>query len=137
MLQNKSLDQVFWAEAMNYANYIQNRSPHKVLDEVTIFEAWTGRKPIVKHFRVFGCPAWARIPPQKCKALEAQRKPCIFAGYVDSHIAYKLMDLETRDIVYERSVHFEESCPRFSSSTPPSSSFIEESNSETSDLEDV
>ena len=60
---HKSLDQVFWAEAMNCANYILNRSPHKALDGATPFEAWTGRKPSVKHFRVFGCPAWARIPP--------------------------------------------------------------------------
>ena len=47
------------------------------------------------------------------------------------------MDLETREIFYERSVHFEESCPIFTSSSPPSSSFIEESDSDDSDLEDV
>ena len=59
MLLNKSLDQVFWAEAMNCTNCIQNRSPHKALDGVTPFEAWTSRKPMIKHFRVFGCPTWA------------------------------------------------------------------------------
>ena len=59
MLQNKSLDQVFWDEAMNCDNYIQNRSPQKALDGVTPFEAWYGRKPTVKNFRVFGCPTWA------------------------------------------------------------------------------
>ena len=47
------------------------------------------------------------------------------------------MDLETHEIFYERSVHFEEICPRFTSSTPPSSSFIEESDSDDSDMEDV
>ena len=65
MLQHKFLDQVFWVEAMCYANYIQNRSPIKALDGITPFEAWFGRKPSVKHFKVFGCPTWARIPPQK------------------------------------------------------------------------
>ena len=65
MLQHKSLDQVFWAEAMCCANYIQNRSPHKALDGTTPFEEWCGRKPSVNHFKVFGCTAWARIPPQK------------------------------------------------------------------------
>lgn len=57
--------------------HIQNRVPHKALTGITPFEAWAGRKPIVRHFRVFGCPAWARIPPQKCKALEPQSRPCI------------------------------------------------------------
>ena len=59
MLLHKSLDQVFWAEALNCANYIQNRSPHKALDGLTPFEPWNIRKPTVKHFRVFGCLAWA------------------------------------------------------------------------------
>ena len=134
MLLHKSLDQVFWAKAMNCANYIQNRSPHKALDGLTPFEAQYRRKPTVKNFRVFGCPSWAQIPPLKYKALEPQRKPCIFFCYVDSHKTYKLMDLETHDIFYERSVHFEEICPSFTSSTPPSSSFIEESDSENNEL---
>ena len=48
---------------MNCANYIKNRSPQKDFDGVTPFEVWTGKKPMVKHFRAFGCPTWAQIPP--------------------------------------------------------------------------
>jgi hypothetical protein len=128
---------VFWAEAMCCANYIQNRSLHKALDGTTPFEAWCGRKPSVKHFKVFGCTAWARIPPQKRKALEPQRKICIFVGYPDHLKAYKLMDPETHEIFYERSVHFEESCPSLAPSTPPSSSFVDSDHSDDSDSEDV
>ena len=47
------------------------------------------------------------------------------------------MDPETRDILCERRVHFEESFPRFYSSTLSSSYFIEESDNDNSDLEDV
>ena len=47
------------------------------------------------------------------------------------------MGPKTYDIFYERSVHFEEIYPSFTSSTHPSSSFIEESDSDDSDLEDV
>ena len=92
MLLHKSLDQVFWAEVMNYENYIQNRSPHKALDGVIPFEAWTRRKPLVNNFRFLGCLAWVQIPPQKHKALEPQSKPFIFFGYADSHKVYKLMN---------------------------------------------
>ena len=137
MLQYKSLDQVFWVEAMCCTNYIKNRSLHKALDGITPFEAYYGKKPSVKNFKVFGCPTWARIPQQKRKALEPQRKPCIFFGYPNHLKAYKLMDLETHKIFYERSVHFKENCPMLTSSTPPSSSFIEESDSDDSDMEDV
>lgn len=64
MLQHKSLDQIFWVEAMCCTNYIQNGSHHKALDRITPFEAWFGRKLSVKHFKFFGCLAWAMIPPQ-------------------------------------------------------------------------
>ncbi len=46
------------------------------------------------------------------------------------------MDPETHEIFFERSVHFEETCPSFASSTPPSSSFLESDNSDDSDSED-
>ena len=136
MLQHKSLDPMFWVEAMCCANYIQNRSPHKALDGITPFEAWCGRKPSVNHFKVFGCTTWARIPPQEQKALEPQRNPCIFVGYLDHLKAYKLMDLETHEIFYKRSVHFEGNCPSLASSTPPSS-FMDSDHSDDSDSEDV
>ena len=69
-----------------------HESLDQVLDGLTPFESWNGRKPNLKNFRVFGCLAWAKIPPQKHKALEPQRKPCIFVGYANSNKAYKLMD---------------------------------------------
>ena len=50
--------------------------------------------------------------------------------------AYKLMDLETHEIFYERSVHFEETCPSLASSTPPSSSFGDNDHSDDSESED-
>ena len=116
---------------------IQNRSLHKALYGIKPFEAWCGRKPSVKHFKKIGCPAWARIPPQKRKALEPQSKPCIFVGYPDHLKAYKLMDLETHKIFYERSVHLEENCPSLVSFTPPSSSFVDSDHSDDIDSEDV
>ena len=69
MMEAKTLPPKYWAEAINYAAYIQNRVPHKQLDGMTPFEAWSGHKPDVTHFRIFGSRAWARIPTEKRKAL--------------------------------------------------------------------
>ena len=55
----------FWAEAIKCASYIQNRVPHKQLDGMTPFEAWSGHKPDVTHFRIYGSKAWARIRTEK------------------------------------------------------------------------
>ena len=70
MLQSKGLALNFWAEAINYANYIVNRTPTKELKNITPEEAWSSIKPDVSHFHVFGSEAWAHIPDEKHKALE-------------------------------------------------------------------
>ena len=74
MLEAKNFPPKFWAEAINYASYIQNRVPHKHLDVMTPFEAWSGHKPNVTHFSIFGSKAWARIPIEKRKALQPKAK---------------------------------------------------------------
>ena len=53
MMEAKTLPPKFWAEAKNCAAYIQNWVPHKQLDGMTPFEAWSGHKPDVTHFRIF------------------------------------------------------------------------------------
>jgi hypothetical protein len=49
-------------EALNCATYIQNRSPHRSIKDKTPYEAWSGLKEEVTHFRIFGSRAWAWIP---------------------------------------------------------------------------
>ena len=72
MMEDKNFPPKFWAETINFASYIQNRVPHKHLDGMTPFKAWSGHKPDVTHFRIFGSKAWARIPTEKRKALQPQ-----------------------------------------------------------------
>jgi hypothetical protein len=72
MLHAKSLPQRLWAEALNCAKYIQNRSPHRYFKDKTPYEAWSGLKLEVTHFHIFGSRAWAPIPSEKRKALDPQ-----------------------------------------------------------------
>jgi hypothetical protein len=41
MIQSKGLSLKYWAEAINYANYIVNCTPTKALKNITSKEAWT------------------------------------------------------------------------------------------------
>eukprot|EP00253_Pinus_taeda_P034643 PITA_34643 len=45
MLQSKGLSLNYWPEAINCANYIINRTPTKVLKNITPEEAWSSIKP--------------------------------------------------------------------------------------------
>ena len=60
------------------------------------------------HFRIFGSKAWARIPTEKRKALQPQSQECLFVGYSEYSIGYKLIKLSTNKYFIERSVHFQE-----------------------------
>src|SRR5260370_7379584 len=47
-----------WTQAIDHAIYIRNRSPMQALRGTTPYEAWTGKKPQVAHFREFGSDIW-------------------------------------------------------------------------------
>jgi hypothetical protein len=87
MLHAKSLPQRLWAKALNYATYIQKRSPRRFVKDKTPYEAWSGLKPEVAHFCIFGSRAWARIPSKKRKELNPQSTKCVFVGYPDSSLS--------------------------------------------------
>eukprot|EP00253_Pinus_taeda_P019494 PITA_19494 len=108
MLQGKNISNVFWAEAINTAVYLKNRSPTKILELKTPFEAFYGYKPKVSHLRVFGCKAFAHIPKDERRKLDAKSIKCIFIGYCDKHRAYKLFDPNTHRLLASRDVVFHE-----------------------------
>ena len=108
MLQSKGLSLCFWAEAVNCANYIVNRTPTKALKNVTPEEAWSSIKLDVSHFRVFGSEAWAHIPDAKHKALEPKSEKCIFVGYSENVKGYRLLQPNSKEIIIRRDVQFNE-----------------------------
>ena len=109
MLHAKSLPKRLCSEALNCATYIQNRSPHRSVKYKTPYEAWSGLKPEVTDFRIFGSLAWAKIPSDKRKALDPQSTECVFVGYPDGVKGYRLIDITSYRLIIERSVQFEES----------------------------
>jgi hypothetical protein len=90
MLHANSLPQRLWAEALNCATYIQNRYPRISIKDNIPYEAWSGLKPEMTHFHIFGSRAWAHIPSEKRKALDPQSTECIFFVYPDGVKGYRL-----------------------------------------------
>ncbi|KAI5316461.1 hypothetical protein L3X38_036168 [Prunus dulcis] len=56
MMSCTNLPIFLWGEALKTANYILNRTPTKSLNKIP-YEVWNGRKPNIKHLRVWGCKA--------------------------------------------------------------------------------
>ena len=49
MLHDQDISAYLWAKATSTAVYIQNRSPHAILDEKTPKEVFTGEKSDISH----------------------------------------------------------------------------------------
>lgn len=62
MLSAKKIPKSFWLEAVVWTFYVLNRCPTLAVKDVTPQEAWSGVKPSIAHFRVWGCVAHVHIP---------------------------------------------------------------------------
>ena len=100
MLSGTGLGQEFWAEAVETACYLVNRSPSSVLEDKTPHEVWTGKKPSLSHLRVFGCDAYVHVPKEKRTKLDNKYERGIFIGYKDGLKGYKIWNPETRKVMY-------------------------------------
>jgi len=57
MLVGKQVPKIFWVEVARWCVHILNRSPTTNVQNKTLEEAWSGVKPTVDYFQVFGCLA--------------------------------------------------------------------------------
>uniref|UniRef100_A0A803P6H4 Uncharacterized protein n=1 Tax=Cannabis sativa TaxID=3483 RepID=A0A803P6H4_CANSA len=108
LLLRSGLPKDFWPEAVNWNIHILNKSPTFAVKNMTLEEAWSGRRPAVDHFRIIGSVAYAHIPDEKGKKLDDKEKKCIFLGVSDQSIAYKLYNPNTKKIIISRNVIFDE-----------------------------
>ena len=108
MLHDQGLPFFLWAKACNTVVYIQNKSPHMVLGSVTLEEAFTGKKPQVGHFRIFGCLTYSHVSCKKRTKMEPTTEKRILISYDETSKAYLIFIIVLRRIVVRRDVRFEE-----------------------------
>ena len=84
MTHDQGLQMYLWAEACGTAMYVQNRSLHQRLGDITLEEAFTGEKPEISHLRIFGCLVYIHVPQEKRTKLDPTRKQGIFVSYSES-----------------------------------------------------
>ena len=78
MMSYSDLPISFWGHVIETAAYILNLVPSKSVPK-TLTELWTGRKPSLKHVRMWGCPA--HVLKGKTDKLETKTELCFFIGY--------------------------------------------------------
>ena len=108
LMAEKNMPHHFWAEAVNTAVYIMNRTPTTAIHDVTPEEKYTGTKPDLSHFKVFGCIAYVHVPDELRRKLDPKAEKCIFVGYSLQQKGYRCYNPVTRELRVSRDVVFDE-----------------------------
>ncbi|MCO5566574.1 hypothetical protein L7F22_020251 [Adiantum nelumboides] len=108
MIEAKGLPNSFWAEAVNIAVYILNRSYTKAVKDMTPLQAFSGKKPSVSHFKIFGSDCYVHVPDASRTKWDAKSQKCIFLGYSEESKGYRVYNPTTKKIVISRDVVFAE-----------------------------
>jgi len=107
MIKRKKLPYYFWGEAATTAAYVLNRCPAKRVHLQVLKEVWYGRKPFIKHLRVFGSLNFRHVPNENRRKLDDKSEPMVFVGYHPTG-SYSLYNPTTKKIAYKRDVIIEE-----------------------------
>ena len=85
----------FWGYALESACYILNRVLSKSVAK-TPYEIWMGRKLVLAHLRVWGCPAYVkRLLTDK---LGSRSDKCLFVGYPKESKGYYFYNTEEQKL---------------------------------------
>ena len=106
MIYHAKIPLKFWAEAVNTAIYLRNRSSISALKDKTSFESWFGEKSDVSNLRVFGCICFVHMPDNLRKELNPKSTKAIFVGYPLGTKGYNRYDLSSKCFIRGRNVLF-------------------------------
>ena len=108
MLHDQGIPLHLWAEACNTAVYLQNRSLHRILGMKTPKEAFSGKRPDVVHFRIFGSSVYFHVTKDAWKKIEPTTELGILVGYTDTPHNYQVYLPTSKRIVVRRDLKFDE-----------------------------
>ena len=109
MMAHAGLPDKYWAEAVDAAAYIRNRtSTSSIKGFKTPYEVWSGEKPNIGHLKVFGCMAYSHVPDSQRQKLDKKAVKLRFVGYCIQSKGYRLLDEKTSRVFIRRDVIFNE-----------------------------
>jgi hypothetical protein len=108
MLHDQGLPFHLWEEECNTVVYVQNHFPHRVLGMSTPEEAFTGKKPDVSHFKIFGSSVYVHVNKDAKKKLEPTAEVGIFVGYTETPHNYRVYLLNNKMNFMRQYIKFDE-----------------------------
>ncbi|GJY45968.1 retrovirus-related pol polyprotein from transposon TNT 1-94 [Tanacetum coccineum] len=111
MLNEQSLPQKFWCNAVDTSTYILNRILIRAILGKTPYEILRGRKPTLDYFKVFGSRCFILNTKDYLTKFDPKSYEGIFLGYSQTSKAYIVLNKQTMKIEESLNVTFDETPP--------------------------
>ena len=83
-------------------------NPHRILGMKRPKEAFSGKRPDVGHFRIFGSSVYCHVTNDARKKLEPTAELAILVGYIDTPHNYRVYLPTSQRIIVRRDLKFDE-----------------------------
>ncbi|GJX83243.1 retrovirus-related pol polyprotein from transposon TNT 1-94 [Tanacetum coccineum] len=111
MLNEQSIPQKFWCNAVDTSTYILNRILIRPFLGKTPYELFKGRKPNLEYFKVFGSKCFILNTKDYLTKFDPKATEGIFLGYSPNSKAYIVLNKETMKVEESLNIKFDESPP--------------------------
>lgn len=107
MLLSSSLNKNLWAEAVNTAVYVLNRTSKSRVKDVTPYELWFNKGIFdIKQLKVFGSKVSVHVPQQKRLKWDSKSEIGYFVGYGENTKGYRVYFPDKNEVLIKREVIF-------------------------------
>nr|GEU37848.1 retrovirus-related Pol polyprotein from transposon TNT 1-94 [Tanacetum cinerariifolium] len=111
MLNDQSLPQKFWCNAIDTSTYILNRILIRAILGKIPYELLRGRKHTLDYFRVIESKCFILNTKDYLTKFDPKSYECVFLGYSQNSKAYIILNKHTRKIKESLNVIFDETLP--------------------------
>ncbi|GJW80857.1 retrovirus-related pol polyprotein from transposon TNT 1-94 [Tanacetum coccineum] len=116
MLNEQSLPQKFWCNAVDTSTYILNRILIRAILGKTPYELLRGRKPTLDYFKVFRSKCFILNTKDYLTKFDPKSYEGVFLGYSQNSKAYIILNKHTKKIKESLNVTFDETPSPFKTS---------------------
>lgn len=106
MLHAENFPKKLWAEAINTAVFVLNRTGKSHENGRSPFEVWTNKKFDIHQLKVFGTEVYVHIPKERRRKWDKKGEKGVMVGYEDNVKGYRIYFSQTNTVEIKRDVVF-------------------------------
>ncbi|GJW86049.1 retrovirus-related pol polyprotein from transposon TNT 1-94 [Tanacetum coccineum] len=111
MVNEQSIPQTFWCNAVDTSTYILNRILIRPILGKTPYEIFIGRKPSLEYFKVFGSKCFILNTKDYLTKFDPKSYEGVFRGYSQNSKAYVVLNKHKMKVKESLNATFDESPP--------------------------